>query len=577
MSLKAERAPDITRVHTLHRIRTIVNYVNQLNQENVKIIDDNAIATHLIKTHLSKPTTKSFRDQIGRRARDHLSTARYLGLLYRQRVERKFTHMTTLSGKKLSNYSFEQECPKDYSEEAVFIDKICRMKMANVSYMQTPGTIKNKNYRERIGLNILAALKINNSPLSVQQLGTVLTTQCLDIFFNKSEFDSLIARINSKAYKEKYLEKLTKVDINNIRRDTNPFIDWCAQLDLVRRNGDFVEITERGKVILDFYGRMMPLWWHDFMGHRELSAAIFLLMNCFKIKGDKYLIKKFLKRKVKVGLFEESVEKTIRKNLDGYYTDAIESNLLFDFNYQYDVPPRCFAEVIDLMQDLLDKIEYEKPARELIKYLEFYTIKRIETKLKKESAQKTKEIKDKQKIDVKVLSTSVLSQISVPYEAATYLLFKAIESDNFKIDKYQAQLSEFFIEDPQYKKFSLNNPDLILTNDFLGLIECKSKGEWGDTIRLEKKTMAELELYHNYCNAIKKLGLRKNCQVIFSYEGKMKDKEKAQLKKLLKERFTNLIIITEPCLKKALIDVSTKNFIKAIISGKEPKEPIIEV
>ena len=67
MSLKAERAPDITRVHTLHRIRTIVNYVNELNQENVQIIDDNTIAKHLIKTHLSKPTTESFRDQIGRR------------------------------------------------------------------------------------------------------------------------------------------------------------------------------------------------------------------------------------------------------------------------------------------------------------------------------------------------------------------------------------------------------------------------------------------------------------------------------------------------------------------------------
>lgn len=567
MNDKAECAPKITRVHTLHRIRTVVNYVNELDKENAPIIDDFTIANHLISMHLSKPTTDSFRDQIGRRARDHLETARYLGLLFRQKFGHKYKHLATSLGKKLYIYAFEEECPKNYSEEAILIDRICRMKLTNASYMQTPRGYQ--NYRSRICLNILAAIYLNNTALSVFQLGTILSNQVLDIFFHKKEFDLLIKKINSEKYEKQYLNKLTSVDKRNVRRDTLPYIDWCAQLDLVRKKDDLVFITNRGQKIYEFYRKMMPIWWHDFTKWPEVASSVILLINYFKAKGQKSLIKKMIKKATKFGLFEISIEKIMKHNLGKYYEDALESNLVFDFSAQYDIPPKSFKDVKDIMQSILNKIGYEKSALEIIKYLEFYCMKRISSKLRKDAAKISKDIKDKQQIDVTVLSASILSQFKSPYEATAYLHFKAIGSENYKVEKYQAQLSEFFLESLQYKNFSRNNPDLLLTNDFLGLIECKSTKEWGEILSLRKGIIAEIEFYHHYCDAIKELGINKNCTAIICYEGQLKPEDKKEIVQLIKDKYPNIVIITSSMLQKALVDNSTKNSLKALTEGIE--------
>ena len=567
MSLKVDCAPKITRVHNLHRIRTIVNYVNALDKKKAETIDDIAVANHLIKTHLSKPTTEVFRDQIGRRARDHLETGRYLGLLYRQKIGYKFRHMPTFLGKRLLTYSFEEECPKDYKEEAIMIDRICRMKFTNTSYMQTPRGYE--NFRQRICLNILASLYLNNSAISVFQLGTILSKQILDIFFHKKDFESIINTINSKAYKEKYLDKLSSIDMRNIRRDTVPFIDWCAQLDLVRKKDDIVILTERGKEVFEFYSKMMPIWWHDISEWPKAVGAILLLMNYFKIKSKGFLIKKLIQRGVKFGLFDISIKKIIKKTLKEYYEASIESNLLFDFSFQYDIPPKYLQDTLNIMDSLLNEIRYDKTALNVIEHLEFYFMRRIATKLKKESVQISKGITDKQQIEIKVLATSILSQFKSPYEATTYIHFKAIEAENFKVDKYQAQLSEFFVDKPQYKSFSKNNPDLILTNDFLGLVECKSTKEWGDTLSLRKGIISEIEFYHHYCNEIKDLGINDNCLAIICYEGQIKTEDKSEVVQLIKEKYPNIVIVTSSILQKALIDNSTKNALKAIIKGTE--------
>ena len=567
MSIRIECAPKITRVHTLHRIRTIVNYVNELHKENAPIIDDFVIAKHLISKHLSKPTTDSFRDQIGRRARDHLETARYLGLLYRKKVGYKFKHLPTNLGEKLFSYSFEEECPKDYLEEAIFIDRICRMKLVNASYMQTPRGYK--DYRERICLNILAALHTSNSPLSIFQLGTILSKKSLDIFLHKKEFELIVEKVNSISYEKQYLEKLSSNDRRNIRRDTLPFIDWCVQVDLVRRKEDSVFLTERGKNILGFYSKMMPIWWHDFREWPELTAAIILLINYLKTTSKKFLIKKIIKKAIKPGLFTISIEKIMRRNLRNYFEAALDSNLIFDFSFQYDVPTKSFDEVLTYIQAVLKEIGYEKSASEVIEHLEFYTMKRIVTKLKKEAVQKQKEIKDKQQIDVKLMSTSILAQFLSPYEATSYLHFKAIESDNFKVEKYQAQLSEFFINHPKYKSFSKNNPDLMLTNDFLGLVECKSIAEWGNTLKLRKHIISEIEFYNHYCEAIKDLGIKDKCVVVICYEGNIKPQDKNEIIQLIKANYPNVVIITYSYLQKALINPSIRNSLKDVIVGRE--------
>jgi len=567
MNFRVESAAKITRVHTLHRIRTVVNYVNELDKRRTPVIDDFAIANHLISTHLSKPTMQSFRDQIGRRARDHLETARYLGLLFRQKFGYKYRHLPSALGKKLINYSFKEECPKDFYEEAIFIDRICRMKLTNASYMQTPRGYE--NYRARICLNILAGLEISNSSLSIFQISSILSNPRLDIFFHKKNFDIIIERITSKRYESQYLNRLSANDKRDIRRDTVPFIDWCVQLDLVRKKDDFVQITQRGKEILSYYRKIMPIWYHDFPEWHEVTGAILLIINYFKIKGKKSLIKKIIQKATKSGLFEISIEKILRKTLKNFYEVILESPLILDFCFFYDIPPKSFQDVKDIMESILYEVGWDKSALEVINDLEIFYMKRISTKLRNEAFQKAKEIKYNQKIDVKLLSTSILSQFKSPYEATTYLHFKAIEAESFKIEKYQAQLSEFFIENTQYKNFSKNNPDLLLTNDFLGLVECKSTKEWGETLSLRKGIISEIEFYHHYCNAIKELGINNNCRAIICYEGRIKSEDKKEIVELIKTKYPNIIILTFSNLQKILINVSTKNSLKSSIEGKE--------
>jgi hypothetical protein len=573
MKRNIESAPSITRVHTLHRIRTIVNYVNKLNRNRTPIIDDLAIAKHLIDTHLSKPTTESFQDQIGRRARDHLETARYLGLLSRIKKNSRFTHIPTLFGKMLEQYKYEDECPKDYIEESIFIDRVCRLKLSNVSYMQTPRGYE--SYRTRICLNILYTLKINNASLSIFQLGSILSNKKLDPFFDKTRIVTLCKRVKSISYKTRYLNKLTTQDIKNIRRDILPFIDWGEQLNLLRKNGDLVLLTDRGIKVAELYSKMMPLWWEDFKYFPQIMAAVIILINYLKSKSQSLHIQSLLNQSIKWGLFNVQLSELIKSILKKYPKTVNAPDILYDFSFEYDIPPDNHDEIINLIDQLIKKLEINENVNSIIKAWETYCIKILRAKLYKEVQNQRNKIKEDQNIYLKTISPAVLYQIKSPYEATTYIQFKAIESEKFKIDKYQAQLSDFFINDPKYKSFSKNNPDLLLTNNFYGLVECKSKREWGDILSLRKAILSEIEFYDNYCSAINKIGIRKKCIAIICYEGDIRPENKTEIKTLLMERYQNIIIITNQFFQKLLIDNSLRNHFIDIIEGRKRESLLI--
>lgn len=569
------KPPSITRVHTLHRIRTVVNCVVDLVKNNATEIDDITIANHLISTHLSKPTIKSFGDQIGRRARDHLETARYLGLLYRIKTSNKYKHLPTLQGKKLAIYTFEETCPKDFNEEAIFIDRICRMKMTNTSYMQTPRGYE--HYRSRICLNMLAALEIYGSKLSLFQIGAIVSETNLDVFKHKGKIKKLVKKITSKSYDRNYLKNLTQEDIKNIRRDVTPFIDWCAQLDLVRTNNDIINLTHRGSNFLNFYGKLMPIWWHDLSEWPSVAGASLLLINYLKLINEHLAIKQLLQTKISVGLFKVEISDVLQQSLKEFYKTIIQTETLVDFSFQYDVPPEKFKEVEQILVTFLKTLGYKNTSKDIINFLELYFEQKISSSLKTEADIKTTEIKKERNIDIRIAAASTLSQFKSPYEATTYLFLKAIETQTFRTEKYQAQLGDFFKDDLRWGKFSENNPDLLLVNDFYGLVECKSSGEWGDTLNLRKVILSEIANYHDFCNTIKAIGIKRDCIVVFSYEGEIKTEDKKGIEELLKKEFHNIIIVTQKALKKALVNISFQNTLRGMIKGKERLCHIIDV
>lgn len=573
MKIQSRSTPAITRVHTLHRIRTVVNYVEKLIKAKAAEIDDIAVANHLIASHLSKPTTDHFRDQIGRRARDHLETARYLGLLYRIKSGRKFKHFTSIQGKRLSSYQFEDECPKDYREESILIDKVCRMKITNTSYMQTPREYA--EFRSRICLNILYVLNTSESKLSLFQIGYILGEKVLDPFSHKKKLERLIDIVNSKKFERRYV--LTGDERRTIRRDTTPFLDWCAQLDLIRwQDDEYVQITERGKRMLDHYGSLLPIWYCDLKRAPSATAAALLLINFFKMAKEPEAIESLIAMKTHWRLFKFEADGLLKETLGKNYDKVIGDTLLTDFTFQYDVPPEEFDEVRGVMQDLLAKIGYQRlTADSVTRYLETYPVKALLPEFKIEANRLEEEIAKKEKIRIKVKAASIYSQLRSPYEATTYTLFKAIETADFKVQKYQAQLEELFAGDKRWEKFAKNNPDLLLINDFIGLVECKSTKEWGETLSLRKGILNEITTYNIFCEAIKKLGYKRRPIVLISYEGRIQKQDLDEFEKMMKKDFPNVVIITNKALQRSLVDISFKNELRETIKLTKVKQNIV--
>lgn len=554
--MSARSAPSITRVHTLHRIRTVVNHVESLQRKQKKVIDDFAVANHLIRTQLSRPTTQKLRDQIGRRARDHLETARYLGLLFRHKFGRKYTHKVTRYVKFLSK-SFEDECPANSEEESILIDRVCRFKMANASYIQSSSFYK--DYRTRPCLNVLASLKFSGSSLNVFQLGYILSEQKLDIAISRNKVQTLVNKVKGKQFENVYLAQLSEADKRNVRRDTLPFVDWCAQLNLVKKNGDEKTITEIGKKALENYESIFPLWWTDLGRYKELMAAAIILINYFKMKRRKRLIDEMCALNVKWRLIPVGIGDEVRKVLKNRDTDFVKDDTLFDFSFQYDIPPEAWGEVQDIIRYLLVKLRYKRFRLTAIQTaMDDFLASTIREYLRKEAQILSEKYSEKAEVPIEISSVAITSQFKSPYEATSYVFLKAMEKEGFKIAKYQRQLTDFF-EKRRWKKFAEDNPDMLLTNDFWGLVECKSTEEWGERFKLNKKTMAEISYYNDYAKEIINTGLRNKCKSVFCYEGQIEPREKTELEKILKQEFPNVLIITRKALQKALSDQAYRN------------------
>jgi hypothetical protein len=576
MKMQIRSSPAITRVHTLHRIRTVVNHVGQLMKLNASEIDDIAVAEHLIDTQLSKPTTARFRDQIGRRARDHLETARYLGLLYRVKSDGKFKHFTTPTGTLLSSYSFEDECPKDYLEESVFTDRICRMKLANTSYMQTPRG--HESFRSRICLNVLAALTIAETELSIFQIAHILGEHELDPYKHAKKLEMLTEFVTSGKFRTK--NTLSDGLRKTIRRDTCPFLDWCAQLDLLRWiDEENVRITKRGKKMLNYYGRMLPVWYFDLGTSASITAAALLLINYFNLRKDLDAVKTLLGMKAKWRMFEVKVDTALRDALGAYYRDILELKVLTDFSLHYDVPPEEFREVEEVLSDLLKKLNLRglSPLR-ITRSAETYAIEALQPNFKSEVIELQKTLVRKQKVKVTgITATSIYHQFKSPYEATTYTLLKALEGRDFRVQKYQAQFQEFFSGNKRWTSFSANNPDLLVSNDFLTLVECKSVAEWGDTLSLRKGVLSEITQYELFCMEMEKLGVKRHCVVLFTYEGRVETENLEELEQVFGKDFPHVVLLTQKALQKTLVSVSLRNELKEILESTKPSRHIIDV
>jgi len=567
----------ITRVHNLFRIRTIVNAVTDFNSKK-KFPGDEEIGMILAKEGLSKLRRWKIKDRIMRRARDHLLTASYIGLL--SRSGRPFGYWSTTAGNQLRSY-MDEECPKDAKEESVLIDRIMRLKLTNVFDLQ-----QRKQYvkiRSRPCLYILHALEFQKW-LHEHQLAIATGSDRCDPLLADRKTKLTLSEVRKYAgIDEKLLVQFYenyRIDDElerNMTRNIRPLLDWCESLGLITSRdlpgvgGRWYNLTDRGSQILSCYRKKVPIWYIDLGEAAPLKAALILFFRFLKARnlaaGPKLLNQSLL-----MGLVQTRVKECVNdlgkfsrlKFADDYST--IESEV--DFTFEYDVPPeeadmiksllRKLGQTYDVrVEEILDAIELDEPDE-----LRFSIQQQHESVKKKETesfANRTPSASEPilTKVSSVMPSVGVLSQYKSDFEKEVALFLRILD---FNANKYQGQMADRCSKKHTIRFFE-NNPDILITNGITSLVECKSIGEWKAPLS-DKSVPKELMTYQQM------IGEVKPSSVLLAYEGTL-DAESLSLVTSILEETPDVIFVTKNYLLNCVHQATKRERLLEVI--KSPK------
>lgn len=562
---RLEYMQPITRVHNIFRIRTIVNAVTRFNEKN-RFPTDNEISKVLYENGLSKLRRDMMKDRIMRRARDHLLTSSYLGLLTRE--GHPFGYSSTELGKMLRKYGEQEECPKDTLEEAVFTDRILRLKLTNVYDMQWKHQYK--DLRSRPCLYILEILS-RTQKLHEHQIATATGGKRCDPIIEDTKTKKIVERVlrYSNGTEERLIDfykyyRIGEKDKKNMTRNIRPLLDWCQSVGLVGfeeiEDKRWYYLEERGKKLLNHYRKKFPLWFEDLGDVPSAKAAILLFYQYSLDSG--FVFDTILSHTIKVGLttakiyeligeIEEATGLTITNSHSGNHQEI-------DFTLDYDVPPDAKEEVTGYLREVcsLANVRLEKVLDSLVTQ----SVKALTNSLKKEheNVQRTfsNSFKEKSNIEIKKIaslipSVGILSQYRSEFEKEVVIFLKLLDLNAIK---YQGQLADR----PQKRYISTffeNNPDIFIKNHLECLVECKSSGEWKSPLSANKSVPKELNLYQAYFPAV-----RSN-SVTLIYEGVLDKKSKEFLIEFLGDSKDILFVtknhlincISDPHLRQKLV------------------------
>ena len=567
----------ITRVHNLFRIRTIVNAVTDFNLQK-KFPGDEEIGMVLAERGLSKLRRFKIKDRIMRRARDHLLTASYLGLL--NRSGRPFGYWSTKAGKQLKIYRLDEECPKDAKEEAVLIDKIMRLKLTNVFDLQ-----QSKQYlklRSRPCLYILYALG-NQKWLHEHQIAVITGPERCDplladkktrlILTEVCKYGGVDEKLLSKFYRDYEIDEDME---RNMTRNIRPLLDWCEALGLVESRdlpgvgGRWYNLTERGSRILSIYAHKAPVWYADLGSGAPLKAAIILFYRFLK---DRNLTAgpKLLNQRLQTGLVETTARECIEelgeeKPKLRFATDYSSMESEVDFTFEYDVP----IEEADMVRSLTKtlgqayniKIEQVLDATELdeIDELRFSLQQQHESVRMRETrsfANRTPTISELvlTKVSSVMPSVGVLSQYRSDFEKEVALFLRILD---FNANKYQGQMADRCTKKHTIRFFE-NNPDILITNGIESLVECKSIGEWKPPLS-DKSVSKEIMTYQQMIAEVKPNS------VVLAFEGTL-DAESLSMVTSILEDTPDVVFVTKNYLLNCVQQAAKREQLLGIIKS----------
>jgi len=472
MMLVMTLAPAITRVHKLFRLRTVVN-------DAKGGVTSHEVAEILVNRHLSAVSTLRDQDH-ERRARDHVMNCILLGLL-RKNASDPYVYEPTSIASKLSGYKFDDGCPKDIDEMALFADRLCRLKLDNV---QLKGEAYD-DFRVRPLMNILRILE--NRPIHIYQIHYLLSAR--KDFIGDPATENRMKRILSpyvvddKDSPERFFKNYIKNrrEEDEAFRSTKPLLDWCQQAGLVYADEQhWYRISEKGISALRLHKNRYPVWYEDFGFDPNACSSIALALNAaFSANAS-----------LNVGKLS-NYEKTVLKGLHGVIPiqkTKAKLTMPIVFELEMDIPYSERSAVQKHAVEILKKsgmpaASLSSPSMNSI------------TEIKNAFALSTEE-KDLQSernaLGVE-LPRPEQFQIKFEYDSCVRLIVLGFKAGPYK-GEFAGQCD---------LRIAADNPDAVIRNSLISLVECKSKAEWGDQLKLHKTISSAFDEYQRYAEEVK--------------------------------------------------------------------------
>jgi len=443
-------------------------------------------------------------------------------------------------GLTLGNYGFEDECPKDAWEKALFIDRLMRFKLTNIYDLQYRKTYQ--DFLTRPFVFILTLLRYQ--PLHLYQLYQALGQRQSDPRLNPEIGSDILAEFSKyKPYNATVIEsfcedyKMELLVREEARRTAKPMLDWCEQLGLIFQHDDWYYITSLGLSVQAKYSTYIPIWFHQLGEDAEVKASLILMYLAakkagFQIKPDR-LAKISYPSLITV---KERVDETLEDLQRDFviFNEDLNEISQVDFSFNYDIP----IEKRDLVYDLgMQNMKHIG-----LKDIDFKDFDIVEIKPLEKEIVETAQEKTISKIG-EILGVTVPRPelFTVPFEWTTCFLLRSI---GFKAEKYQGQFAET-CELPMAE----DNPDILVVNDLTTLVEAKSDAEWGARVRLDKRVQGEILSYQEYVESVNVNS------ALFICEGHFDEGEFVKpISPLLKHKLNRIVLATQRHLAKILRD-----------------------
>ena len=481
MPKRTTMAPPITRVHKLFRIRTIVNESPKYIEAGEQGVNTQQIGRILVDRKLSKTSILESPNKL-KRARDHALNSSILGFFIPIPKNHQFAYARSSIANLLDRYEFEQECPYDLHESAIFIDRMMKLKLTNAYDSKRTYS----EFHTRPFLSVLTAIK--HQKLHISQIHyllsqtkdlaghPLLTRKLLDTFAKYPPYDEKSIPQFIKDFKLG-----NKSTVKEMGRSTKPLLDWAQQGGLLSLSKDaWCMITEKGLEVQKYYSEYFPIWYDWLPFNAALPAALLILYSYGSTRSLR-VDKKKLDSDAKDAL------ELLQSKFQLWDSSFSRLKKLIDFDLNYDVPYELREAVAAHLNQIAGDLQW--PRIDVDEFSTF-TIYEIE-KILAETSSERRQVELGRALGIEIPRRECF-QTDLEWQVCIRLRVLQLPANPYQ--------GEF--EGETDLPMATDNPDIVVRDDIRALIECKSRGEWGDIVKYDKRVGGELYMYQTYAEDV---------------------------------------------------------------------------